>query len=87
MQIIIGGFLAYAGIRRSLISRYRRFEHCAAVLPAPSCGAAACPSRRIKDYRLRWRERPFRSRRRSAALYGSGSPTASGSHNLTCVGQ
>jgi hypothetical protein len=29
-----------------LISRHPRLELCAAVLPAPSCGAAACSSRR-----------------------------------------
>ena len=37
-----------AAIRRSRISRHRRLERCAAVLPAPSCGAA-CPPRRIEE--------------------------------------
>jgi hypothetical protein len=34
-------------------------ERCAAVLPAPSCGGAAWPSRRIEDYRLRWARTRF----------------------------
>ena len=77
---IIGGFWAYAGILEYLqhfspgrhpsseISRYRRLEHCAAVLPAPSYCIAGCPSRRCRGLSLRWAETPFHSHRQSAAV-------------------
>jgi hypothetical protein len=43
-------------------------ERCAAALPAPSCGAAACSSKRIGVIGSGGRELPFRSHRRSPPL-------------------
>jgi len=45
-----------AGIRRSLISRHRRSERCAAVLLSPSSGGA-CPSSRVEGCRVWWTRR------------------------------
>jgi hypothetical protein len=58
---IVGGFWVYAGIleyfpvgiRRSLISRRRRLERCAAVLLSP-CSGVACPPSRVEGCWLRW---------------------------------